>query len=369
MLKEFIEKNVEDPRSNRKKKYSLYDILALIILASIAGENTYSGISEYGNLHAEELKLHFGIANIASHDTIRLLLERIKSEQFKGLLLELVNLLKKETTEKDIIALDGKTVCGASNLHIVSAWSHDNRLVIEHQKTNGKGTEIEGLRNILDNLEISDHIITIDAIGCQRDLAEKIINKGGDYVLQVKENQKNLLEDIKTYFTHDADKAFKNTFFDKKRGYVEEKNLFIMEDIDFIKQKNLWKGLNCIIKIEHKRTKKGETKMEERFYITSLKANADLIFKAISSHWGIENNLHWVLDVLFKEDDSPIKSDFGAENLNIIRKLCTNIIYSIQKGIEEETSKKPTLKNIMRSFSRPQKAKDLICNYLNFIHS
>jgi predicted transposase YbfD/YdcC len=269
---------------------------------------------------------------------------------------------------QDTIAIDGKTICnsGLSPLHIVSAWSCENRLIIGHQKTGGKGTEIKGIKDILDCLDIEGHIVTTDALGCQKEITEKVIAKGGDYVLQVKKNHPALLETIQLFF-QDCESEKKQTLsVDKKRGWVHETRTTVCEDVDFLKQAHGgWKDIRSVIQLEKILTKGHKTSREKRFYISSLSQTPSKLERCITNHWEVENNVHWVLDVRFNEYKSCIRSSHAAENMNLVKKIATNIFYVIQAQQPKTTS----LKTIQRRFSKPSVAASMMKIYLKLIHS
>ena len=365
-MRDLIERTITDPRSSRKNRYSLYEILMLCLLGILSGETTFTGIEEFGHINAQDLEEFFEIKKIPSHDTLRLLFERIEPQGFIHLFNELLKLLEG-TFSQDLVSLDGKTICnsGSDLLHIVSAWSHENRLVIGHMKTKGRGTEIEGLKEVLKTLDVKGHIVTIDALGCQKSIMSQIADQEGDYVVSVKGNQGTFYEEIKAYFLECESFPFFQTL-DKKRGTVEQTTIWVTDQIAYLLENHpQWSGLKSIAKVETQKTKNNETKVEERFYITSLDQDAQLILKAVKAHWGIENNVHWVLDVMMNEDKTCIKNNYSAENMNVIKKISINILYSIQKNLPKKT----TLKSLQRRFGKISMAAHMIQNLLKFFHS
>ena len=288
-------------------------------------------------------------------------------EQFLNLFEGLWEKVFPRSEARDGISLDGKTIrnSGLNLLHIVSAWSSGNRLILAHQKTAGKGTEIQGLKDILDGLDIQGHIVTTDALGCQKELTEKIVAEGGDYVLQVKANQKTLLETMRPYL-EDPEVSFKSTLNDNKRGWVQKITTTICHDIGFLREQCPgWEGIQAVVKTSKVLSKGGKTLQEERFYIASFCDSPEEMQRIMTQHWGVENNVHWVLDVRFNEDKSCIRSENAAENMNIVKKIAANILYTLQK----EAPKKPTLKSLQRRFTKPSAAAPLLQNCLKFVNS
>lgn len=345
----------------------MYEILCLSLLGILAGETTYTGIEEYGRLHRDDLARCFEIHGIPSHDTIRLLFERLLPEQFLSLFQGLLEKVFPRSQARDVISLDGKTIrnSGRRLLHIVSAWSSENRLILAHQKTQGKGTELQGLKDILEGLDIQGHVVTTDALGCQKEMTEKIVAQGGDYLLQVKGNQKNLLEMVRPYL-EDPELSFKSTLTDKKRGWVHTVTTTLCQDISFLKETCPgWEGIQAVLKVSQSRSKGDKRLQEERFYIASFCRSPEEMQQMITQHWGIENNVHWVLDVRFNEDKSCIRSENAAENMNLIKKIAMNILYTLQK----EEPKKPTLKSLQRRFTKPSAAKACLQNCLKFVNA
>ena len=244
---------------------------------------------------------------------------------------------------KELIAIDGKTIRNSSKnpLHIVSAWCEANEMVLAQVKVANKSNEIIAIPKLLELLDLTGKIITIDAMGCQRDIAEQIVEDGGDYVLGLKGNQKTLREDAEDYFQNLVE--FTGEIwqeYNKGHGRQEERITYVTEAIKALQKHHNWPGLNSLALVISTRTIKGKTTKEKRYYISSLPANAEKICRAARKHWGVENKLHWRLDVDFNEDKACIRNENAAENMNIMRKWALNIL-SPQKG-----------KNSIRSLQR-----------------
>jgi predicted transposase YbfD/YdcC len=248
----------------------------------------------------------------------------------------------KEQTCREIIAIDGKTVKGAFNaesgksLHIVSAWAASNRLVFGQVKTDEKSNEITAIPTLLDKIALEGSIVSIDAMGCQYKIADKIVKKKADYVFSLKGNQGNPHEDVREYFA-DVDfakpaSAAKHVSFnsvsthEEKRGRIEDRDYAVSDDVQWLHQRHpKWKTIRSIGFVDSRREVKGKVTNERRHFVSSLPADAELFAKVVRSHWGIENSLHYVLDVAFGEDACRIRTDKGPENMSFIRKIALTI--------------------------------------------
>ncbi|KAA6311541.1 hypothetical protein EZS27_037350 [termite gut metagenome] len=249
-----------------------------------------------------------------------------------------------ELTDGDVVSIDGKTICGSRGgdskraVHIVSAWSKANQLSLGQVKVDEKSNEITAIPKLLDVLVIKGCLVTIDAMGCQRDISAKIIDKGGDYLLAVKGNQGGLEEDAKRTirFAKPTSEWIEEDF---GHGRIEQRKCTLYTDLSFIDKLEVWKNLTAIVKIEATRYSKssGKEEKEVRLYITSSKKNAEIIGRGVRSHWGIENNLHWQLDVSFNEDDSRKREGYAAQNFSLLNRIALNLI-------KHEQSKKRSVK-------------------------
>lgn len=326
---------IDDPRSHINKLHDLVDILLIGIISVICGAETWKQMVEFANSKEDFLRKFLKLENgIPSEDTINRLFSSIDSNQFENSFSMWVNSIS-QITKGQVIAIDGKTIRGAkskgnkSPVHMVSAWANENNLVLSQVRVNQKSNEITAIPELIEKLMIEDCIVTIDAMGTQTNIAEKIINNGADYILAVKENQKQLLEEIKDEFKFS--KAIDtNINIDYGHGRIETRKCSVISDLLFIENKDdKWKNLKQIVKIESLREFKNSDKADEksiRYYISSLENNAEQYQQNIRSHWGVENKLHWTLDVGFSEDASRKRNKNAAQNYSILLKIALNLL-------------------------------------------
>lgn len=342
---------MKDPRRTNKGHhlYPFEEILFLCISAVISGMDDWTSITMFGRLKLPWLRQYLPYKHgIPSHDVLGKVFAALDPVQFSACFRDWVNSMA-EITGGEVVALDGKTICGSddknsgkSALHVVSAYACGNRLCLAQQVVAEKSNEITAIPALLKLLTVKDCIITIDAMGCQKNIAGAIIKKEADYVLMVKDNQQELKEQVEKIFIMNP-KTEANVTIDAGHGRIEKRNCQAIDNLTFLDDKEDWPGLKSIAKIISERTDKrsGKTSTETRYYISSLPAKPKLIGHAIRGHWAIENNLHWSLDMVFKEDSSLKKKGNSAVNYNIIAKMALNII-------ERETESKS---------SKPQKRK------------
>lgn len=337
--------SLKDPRVERSKLHSLKDILALTICAVLSGCNDWEEIELYGISKESWLKTFLELPNgIPSHDTINRVFSALNPQDLQQCFIDWVQSIAGISNGK-VISIDGKRLCNAGVngkkgiIHMVSAWSNANNMVLGQVKTDEKSNEITAIPCLLDLLWLEGSIITIDAMGCQRAIGEKIIDKGADYVLAVKENQGHLLDDIKEAFVQ-TPKAASDVTIEKSHGRIEKRTCKVITDMDWISKTKNWKKLQSIISVETQRTivQTGEMQTEQRFYIASLLSTPQHFNEIIRGHWGIENKLHWSLDVIFKEDYSTKQAGNAAENFSTITKIALNLL-------KNEKSKKRSIKN------------------------
>ncbi len=326
--------SIEDPRVNRQKKHELPDIFFITLSAVICGADNWVAIEEFGNAKkewfSEQLELTHGIP---SHDTFGDVFAAIDTEQFSECFSSWVADLA-HLTEGEIIAIDGKclkrSVDKASKkaaIHMVSAWAQGNSLVLGQVKVDDKSNEITAIPKLLSRLDIAGTVVTIDAMGCQKKIAHKIIQKKGDYVLSLKGNQGNLHDDVVTYFTSPLSPEPALQSVDGGHGRIETRTVRVTDDIDWLKKRHNWPGLHSIIAVTATRESGNKVSKETRYFISSLSAdNPGKLKHAVRAHWAIENNLHWVLDVAFNEDSNRTRKGHSAANLAVIRHIALNLI-------------------------------------------
>lgn len=335
----FIDKyfgSLADPRIERTKLHKLTDILFIVICATLCSMEGWEEMEDFAIERKAWLKRFINLANgVPSHDTLRRVFSKLDPCVFQRCFINWVDGLQSKI-DGQVIAIDGKTVRGSrdkrngrSAIHMVSAWASENQLVLGQIKVDDKSNEITAIPELLDALFIENSIITIDAMGCQKSIAEKIREKKADYVLAVKNNHKQLYKEINTIFT-DRDKIEKRLYrytrnIEADHGRIEQRTCYVASS-DLIGQSILWEGIQSIVMLESTREYQGNSETEKRFYITSLNGSAKTIAGAIRSHWSVENSLHWCLDVAFNEDQSLIRAGHSPENLSTVRRIVLNIL-------------------------------------------
>jgi predicted transposase YbfD/YdcC len=332
-----------DPRRITKGnfQYPLEEILFLNISAIISGFTQWKEIVCFGEEKIDWLRKFFAFKNgIPSHDILNGLFNRLDTKQFNTCFMNWVNSIVVHSDGR-VVAFDGKTIRGnasnlsGSKLHIVSAFCARNEISLGQIKVNDKSNEITAIPDLLDLIAVKGCIVTIDAMGCQKKIAEKIIEKKADYILMVKENQSNLKEQIEKVFNIQKPEMI-DVEEDLGHGRIEKRTCEIITKLEFLDDKEDWKSLKSIIKIKSERTNKKTNvySCEIRFYISSIAENAKLINNSIRSHWAIENNLHWTLDVVMKEDGQLNYTGNAPENMNMMRKVGLGMLVQ-EKTVKE----------------------------------
>lgn len=326
---------LEDPRIHRSRLHDLMDILVIAICAVICGAEGWQDIAKYALSKEEWLRTFLALPNgIPSHDTFRRVFCILDPSAFHECFQHWIDALSEGLGLKRI-AIDGKTMrrsfnraTGKAALHLVSAWATEQHLVLGQVAVDSKSNEITAIPKLLELLDISGAMVSIDAMGCQKEIAAKIREGGGDYVLSVKDNQPNLLADIQQCF----EKGLNTDFAGMEHSYHEEHYrahgreekhcVHTILNPSGIRDEELWKDLKAITFVYSERQEQGKEKVEEaRYYIGSRAAKAKSYAHFIRSHWGIENGLHWVLDVCFDEDGSRMRTDHSPENMALLRRL------------------------------------------------
>jgi predicted transposase YbfD/YdcC len=325
--------SLKDPRINRRKRHLLLDIIVVALCGVLCGAKDWQQIETFGKLRLSWLRRFLKLPNgVPSHDTFERVFERLDPASLQQCLQQWVAAL---AAKLDIghIAIDGKTLRGSRRgklgaLHLVSAWASEYHLSLGQVATSSKSNEITAIPALLELLELHGAVVTIDAMGCQKAIASKIVEGGGDYILTVKENQPNLLEDIQQRMADAWDTAFRDVKHDeystedKGHGRVEKRHYTILYDPEGIRSQKEWEKL-CVVGMVLRERQSGaaEPTWETSYFIGSKKMSAASYAEKLRGHWSIENNLHWQLDVSFGEDNNRVSKRHGAENLALIRKL------------------------------------------------
>jgi len=342
--------DIDDQRIERTKFHLLHDILVISICAVICGADGPSSIEQYALAKQDWLNTFLKLPNgIPSHDTIGRVMAQIDPQQFQTCFMrwiqDICHLLPGE-----VVPIDGKTLRRSFDteldqgpIHIVSAWATTNRLVLGQIKVDEKSNEITAIPELIDALDLTDCVVTIDAMGCQKQIASRIRAKGAHYILALKKNQGALYSDVHELFHQlRRDQAPDETLdayemTDQGHGRHEIRRYWTTDTLDRVSTRAQWSDLQAVGMVESERTLAGETTVESRYYILSLPSNAQTFGNAVRAHWGIENSVHWVLDVTFREDESRIRMGNGPENFAILRHIAINLL-------REETSFKGSIK-------------------------
>lgn len=334
--------DLHDPRVTGRCDYPLIEIITIAICAVIAGAEGWTEIEIFGRRKEAWLKQFLPLENgIPSHDTFGDVFRMLNAEAFQRSFTRWIEGVFT-VTQGQVIAIDGKTVrrshdrtIGRDAIHMVSAWASANGITLGQRKVDDKSNEITAIPELLELLNVTGCIVTIDAMGCQKKIAQKIRDEKADYVLSLKENQGKFLQDVQDWFAHADQVNFAGMKHDyhetvnKGHGRIEVRRCWVVSDpvaFDYIRHYEGWADLQTIVRVQRERRFADKTERETSYYISSLPPNASVILNAIRSHWGIENSLHWVLDVVFREDASRIRKDNSSQNIGVLRKIALNIL-------------------------------------------
>src|SRR3954451_9929255 len=323
-----------DPRIDRSRLHELLDIIAIAICAVVAGAESWDDIEDFGKVKHDWLKTFLDLPNgIPSHDTFRRLFGRLDPDEFQRGFLRWVEALH-EATERQVVAIDGRTLRrsfdrakGKSALHMVHAWATTNHLLLGQVAVDQKSNEITAIPVLLKTLAISGAIVTIDAMGCQKEIARTIRGREADYLLALKANHGHLFEQVVAFWERACARLMKGPDLGYHRewseghGRDEFRRCWATSDLSWLEGREEWKDSKSVVMVESERFIGDKLSVETRYYISSLENDAGLLNGAIRSHWGVENALHWVLDVTFDEDRSRIKKENAPENFGLLRRL------------------------------------------------
>lgn len=333
---------VPEPRVERTRRHPLPNILIIALLAMICVGEGWEDMEEFGRAKRKWLETFLDLPHgIPSADTFRRVLSAIDPKAFGACFTAWVQALSEGTSGK-LIAIDGKTVrrsfnraTGRKALHVVSAWIAENRVTLGQLATEEKSNEIKAIPGLLEMLDIRGATVSVDAMGCQKAIAAKVVEQGADYVMGLKGNQGTAHKEVAEFFTdarsndfRGVEHTFHETVDGSEHGRMEVRRVWASQDLEWFAELPKWKGLRSIIMIESERTVGTETSIEHRYYWTSHDLHAEKLAAMIRGHWGIENQLHWCLDVGFREDESRVRTDHGPENLALLRKVAMNLAKS-----------------------------------------
>jgi len=335
---------LSDPRLDRTKDHDLIDVLIIAICTLLCGGESFNDMEDLGHAKHDWFKTFLGLRNgIPSHDTFNRVFAALDPQQFLDCFLGWTQSLRRAVAQ-EIVALDGKALRRALNKdqsvkYIVTAWAESNNLVLGQLKVADKSNEITALPQLLRVLELSGCIVTLDAMGCQKKIAREIIESDADYVLALKGNQETVHQEVKAFL----DQALAETqkprprgaklsplaaleTVEKDHGRLETRRYYQSSELAWFADLKQWEGLKTVGMVEAIREVDGKASVERRYYLSSLPVNIELFARAVRSHWGVENKLHWVMDVCFREDQSRARAGYAAENLATLRRLALNLL-------------------------------------------
>jgi predicted transposase YbfD/YdcC len=331
-------KDLDDPRQRGKVTYPLDEVLLLTLLAVMAGAETFVDIARFGVQKLEFLRRFRPFRDgTPAHDHLGDIFAVLDAEQFQRCFVAWVAALSGVPV--GVIAIDGKAsrrsyqAKGArAPIHMVSAFAARQRLVLGQVKVAEKSNEIVAIPKLLDMMAIEGAIVTVDAMGCQRDIAQKIVGKKADYVLALKGNQGSLREDVELFVEEQKTRGFsdarisQDTTVDGDHGRIETRTTTVIHDVDWLQKRHDWPAMKAVVMVESRRETSGRTEQETRFYITSLVLLAHLLGPIVRSHWAIENSLHWVMDMMFRDDECRVRTDHAPANFTTVKHIAYNLI-------------------------------------------
>lgn len=348
-------KDLTDPRVDRTKDHDLIDVLIIAVCCLLCAGESFNDMEDFGKAKHAWFKGFLKLRNgIPSHDTFNRVFQALDPKQFLECFLRWTQSVR-QAVPQEIVALDGKALRRAMNKsesprYVVSAWAESNNLVLGQLKVDEKSNEITAVPELLRVLELAGCIVTVDAMGCQKKIAKEVIEADADYVLALKGNQETVHEEVKSFLDSSLEEqkkprpkgavisqevlALKSCqTLEKDHGRIEKRTYYQSDYLDWFADKNKWEGLRSVGMVESTREVDGQVTTERRYYLSSLKSDVQTFARAVRGHWGVENKLHWVMDVCFREDQSRAREGYAAENLATLRRLALNLL-------KRETTKK-----------------------------
>lgn len=343
-----IFKGIEDPRSRRNCLYTISEILLVALCAAICGAEGWQDVEDFGKAKLEYLRQFLPFKNgIPSDDTFRRFFRAINPEKFQELFRSWIGSIKPNN-DGSVIAIDGKSSrhsfdSDGKMLHMISAYATEARIVLAQEKVSEKSNEITAIPQLLKWLDLKGSVVTIDAMGCQHEIANQILKQEGQYIFSLKGNQGNLHKDVKTWLDDEetVKKLERCTDHDKGHGRIETRDCWIESDVAWLIERNpQWSSIKSIIRIDSRRETKGEFTCESRYYISSQVVAPEKTLVTIRSHWAIENNLHWTLDMSFGEDQSRIRKHNAPQVMAIIRHIALNLLQITKSQMKRQSIKR-----------------------------
>jgi len=339
---------LSDPRVDRTKDHDLIDVLIIAICTLLCGGESFNDMEDFGHAKHDWFKTFLGLrSGIPSHDTFNRVFAALDPQQFLDCFLRWTQSVRQAVAQ-EIVAMDGKALRRALNRdqsvkYIVSAWAQSNNLVLGQWKVADKSNEITALPQLLRVLELGGCIVTLDAMGCQKKIAREIIEADADYVLALKGNQETVHQEVKDFLDETLAETQKPRprgarlspaaaslatleTVEKDHGRLETRRYYQSTELAWFADLAQWEGLKSVGMVESTRELNGKASVERRYYLSSLPLNIELFARAVRGHWGVENKLHWVMDVCFREDQSRARAGYAAENLATLRRLALNLL-------------------------------------------
>jgi len=344
--------DMEDPR-RENRRHLLIDIVVIAICGVICGADDWGAVQEFGEAKYAWLKGFLELPHgIPCDETFRRVFARLDADQFQERFMAWVRAVF-DMTKGQVIPIDGKSLrrshdhrAGKEAIYIVSAWATENHLVLGQVKVNEKSNEIPAVPELLTLLDVSGCIVTADALHCQKETARTIIERGGDYVLRVKDNQGNLSETLSELFDYAQETAYADCDYhrtvDKGHGRLEIRECWTTSDEDYfryVRDREEWQGLCTLAMVKTERRLERKTEYQVKYYISSLPSDAESILSASRGHWGIENQVHWVLDIAFREDECRLRKGNGAQNFAVLRHIALTLLkqeQTLKRGIKNK---------------------------------